>query len=148
MIGSTCIFQGEELGLEDASDIPLDQLQDPWGIEFAPTFLGRDTCRTPMVWDSNEPNGGFSTASRTWLPVLKKHLKRCGMSQVGKPDTIYREFSSFLKWRKDQPALMTSNEITTPTGGPKKIIFMRKSKLQTLRCSFDFEKLIANFEEI
>ena len=148
LIGSACIYQGEELGLEDANDIPIDRLQDPWGIEFAPTFLGRDSCRTPMVWNSNEPNGGFSTARKTWLPVTKKHLKKCGMNQVGTPDTIYQKFSSFLKWRKDQPALMSSNEITTPTGGSKKIIFLRKSKRQTLRCIFDFKELIARFEEI
>jgi len=70
------------------------------------------------------------------------------MNQVGTPDTIYQKFSSFLKWRKDQPALMSSNEITTPTGGSKKIIFLRKSKRQTLRCIFDFKELIARFEEI
>ena len=148
LIGSACIYQGEELGLEDADDIPLDKLQDPWGIEFAPTFLGRDTCRTPMVWNSNERNGGFSTASETWLPVKKQHLKRCGLAQAGKPDTIYHEFSSFLKWRKNQPALVSSNQITIPTGGAKKIIFLRKSKEQILRCIFDFENLVAIFEEI
>ncbi len=148
LIGSTCIYQGEELGLEDAVNIPLDRLQDPWGIEFAPTFLGRDTSRTPMVWNSNELNGGFSTSSKTWLPVVEEHLKRCGMSQAGKLDSIYNKFAAFLKWRKNQPALMSANEITTPTGGPKKIIFIRKSETQILRCIFDFEHLTASFEEI
>ena len=56
MIGSTCVYQGEELGLEDVRDIPVDQMQDPWGIEFAPIFLGRDTCRTPMVWRASQPD--------------------------------------------------------------------------------------------
>jgi alpha-glucosidase len=41
IIGSSCIYQGEELGLEDVRDIPKEKMQDPWGIEFAPTFLGR-----------------------------------------------------------------------------------------------------------
>ena len=69
LIGSTCIFQGEELACADIQDIPIDQMQDPWGIEFAPIFLGRDTCRTPMVWDSKAPQGGFSDANQTWLPA-------------------------------------------------------------------------------
>ena len=59
LIGSTCIYQGEELGLEDVQDIPIEKMKDPWGIEFAPEFLGRDTCRTPMVWDSLYPIVGF-----------------------------------------------------------------------------------------
>ena len=51
LIGSTCVYQGEELALTDVRDIPIDKIQDPWGKAFAPAFLGRDTCRTPMVWD-------------------------------------------------------------------------------------------------
>ena len=70
------------------------------------------------------------------------------MSQAGKLDSIYNKFAAFLKWRKNQPALMSANEITTPTGGPKKIIFIRKSETQILRCIFDFEHLTASFEEI
>ena len=101
-----------------------------------------------MVWNSNELNGGFSSADNTWLPVMENHLKKSGLSQAGKPGSIYYEFSSFLKWRKKQPALMEANEMTIPTGGSKKIIFTRKSEKQNLRCIFDFERLTTKFEEI
>ena len=148
LIGSSCMYQGEELGLEDAINIPLERLQDPWGLEFAPLFLGRDSCRTPMVWNSNELNGGFSSAEETWLPVMDEHLSRSAFSQTGKVGSIYSRFSSFLKWRKMQPALVDENEMTIPTGGPKEIIFIRKSKKQNLLCVFDFEQLTAKFEEI
>ena len=43
LIGSCCIYQGEELALSDVQDISVEDMQDPWGIEFAPMFLGRDT---------------------------------------------------------------------------------------------------------
>ncbi|MDG2475104.1 MAG: alpha-amylase family glycosyl hydrolase [Paracoccaceae bacterium] len=148
LIGSACIYQGEELGLEDSNNIPIEQLQDPWGIEFAPTFQGRDSCRTPMVWNSNEANGGFSDSKTTWLPVMDDHFKRSGLSQAGKSGSIYSEFSSFLQWRKKQPAFMEANEMTIPNGGLKEIIFTRKSEKQNLRCIFDFEKLVTRFEEI
>ena len=72
LIGSSCMYQGEELGLEDAINIPLERLQDPWGLEFAPSFLGRDSCRTPMVWNSNELNGGFSSAREGERAAPKK----------------------------------------------------------------------------
>ena len=59
LIGSCCIYQGEELALPDVRDIAIEDLKDPWGIEFAPAFMGRDTCRTPMVWRGTQPNGVF-----------------------------------------------------------------------------------------
>ena len=148
LIGSTCIYQGEELALDDVKNIPVEKMQDPWGVEFAPSFLGRDTCRTPMVWKASEKNGGFSSASKTWLPISNSHLKNCGLDEAGRQGSIYKDFSKFLAWRKKQSALTSGNNMTVPTGGPNEIIFERKTTDQTLRCIFDFEKLTSTFEEI
>jgi alpha-glucosidase len=148
LIGSTCIYQGEELGLDDIRDIPVDLMQDPWGIEFAPAFLGRDTCRTPMVWEGNAPMGGFSNANATWLPVAQNHLKRAAFDQVSQPDSVYNQLAEFLRWRKTQPAMMAANKMTPLSGGKKQIVFDRISDAQVLRCSFDFDKLTASFEEV
>jgi len=148
MIGSTCVYQGEELGFEDVRDIPVDRMQDPWGIEFAPVFLGRDTCRTPMVWRRTQPNGGFSTANQTWLPIAEQHLAHAGLDEAARPASIYRQFAEFLAWRKTQPAFMSTNRVTEVTGGPRHILFDRISDAQTLRCMFDFDTLSASFEEV
>ena len=61
--GSVCLYQGEELGLTRGR-IAFEDLQDPYGIRFWPEFKGRDGCRTPMVWDGTDKNGGFSRRSR------------------------------------------------------------------------------------
>ena len=71
--GSTCLYQGEELGLPEA-DIAFEDLQDPYGIEFWPEFKGRDGCRTPMVWQKDNANGGFTTG-KPWLCLL--YTSRC-----------------------------------------------------------------------
>jgi len=148
LIGSTCIYQGEELGLEDVRDIPKEKMQDPWGIEFAPTFLGRDTCRTPMVWNKNLPNGGFSRANKTWLPISTKHLERAAIDSALDPNSIYSELSKFLKWRKKQSAMTEANCILNIVGNDTEISFDRKSDNQTLHCNFNFKTLKASFEEI
>ena len=148
LIGSTCIYQGEELALEDVQDIPVDKMQDPWGIEFAPVFLGRDTCRTPMVWSSDAPNGGFSNANQTWLPVAEAHLARAGLDEAKRNGSVYKDFAAFLKWRKSQPALISANQMSALSGGDTQIIFDRMSAAQNLRCTFDFDTLTASFEEI
>ena len=148
LIGSTCIYQGEELALSDVRDIPLHKMQDPWGVEFAPTFLGRDTCRTPMVWRADQPNGGFSNANETWLPVAEAHLSRAGLDEAEKDASVYNQMAAFLKWRKSQPAMMSANQMSALSGDDSQIIFDRISDEQTLRCCFDFKTLTASFEEI
>ena len=148
LIGSSCLYQGEELGLEDVRTIPVKLMKDPWGIEFAPTFLGRDPCRTPMVWRQSEQHGGFSNADHTWLPVAEAHLHKAGLDEAERTGSIYTEFAAFLRWRKTQPALVDANQMGPLSGGPRQIIFDRLSDQQTLRCCFDFDTLTASFEEI
>ena len=148
LIGSCCIYQGEELALPDVRDIAIEDLKDPWGIEFAPAFMGRDTCRTPMVWRGTQPNGGFSDANRTWLPVASQHLERAALDMAARDGSVYREFAAFLKWRKTQPAMMEANQMSAISGGPDEIIFDRLSDRQSLRCRFDFQALTASFEAV
>ena len=148
LIGSTCIYQGEECAFDDVRDIPIEKMQDPWGVEFAPIFLGRDTCRTPMAWSAAAPNGGFSDANSTWLPLSEKHLAKAALDEAAKPDSVYSQLSAFLKWRKSQPAMMEANYMSAVSGNDKQIIFDRVSDKQTLRCCFDFDTLTASFEEI
>ena len=148
LIGSACVYQGEELGFADVQDIPVELMQDPWGIEFAPAFLGRDTCRTPMVWRESAPNGGFSGGNSTWLPIADHHMARAALDQAGRSGSLCRDFADFLAWRKTQPAIIEANEMSAISGGPRQIIFDRISERQTLRCCFDFDTLTASFEEV
>ena len=147
LIGSTCVYQGEELALTDVRDIPIDRLQDPWGKEFAPTFLGRDTCRTPMVWDSKALNFGFSTGNHTWLPMAKEHAIRSGLEEASRQNSVYTQFAEFLRWRKKQPAFMTANEMSEAVSTGFVLKFERMSPTQNMHCSFDFKSLTTTFEE-
>ncbi|MCB2115220.1 MAG: alpha-glucosidase [Rhodobacteraceae bacterium] len=66
--GSVCLYQGEELG-QTETELTFEELTDPAGINFWPEEKGRDGCRTPMAWERDQPNAGFSTAGKTWLPM-------------------------------------------------------------------------------
>merc|ERR1712232_1344188 len=61
---------GEELGMQEQS-IPTARLLDPPSIRFWPVWPGRDGCRTPMQWNGEQRNCGFSEAPEggTWLPM-------------------------------------------------------------------------------
>ncbi len=61
--GSTYLYQGEELGLQEVAEIGPDQRQDPAFFRGA-VFdgLGRDGCRVPLPWTASGPSFGFGSA--------------------------------------------------------------------------------------
>ena len=101
--GSVCLYQGEELGLPEA-DLHFDDLRDPYGIRFWPEFKGRDGCRTPMVWQRDVPNGGFSDGI-PWLPVTREHLAFAVDAQEAAPDAILHHYRRALAFRRAHPVL-------------------------------------------
>ena len=99
--GTPTIYQGEELGMQDAPIAP-EHIQDPWEKNVPGLGLGRDPVRTPMPW-SGESQGGFSTGT-PWLPVdmhgtVDQARQRCdGASML----SLYR---ALLGLRRAEPAL-------------------------------------------
>lgn len=104
--GTVCVFQGEELGLNEA-EVPFEALRDPFGIEFWPTFKGRDGCRTPMPWTRSK-NAGFSSGT-PWLPVSPVHQALAVAEQECDPRSSLNMFRRFIAWRKTHEALKSGN---------------------------------------
>ncbi|TLX59936.1 alpha-glucosidase [Stutzerimonas nosocomialis] len=102
--GSVCLYQGEELGLDEA-ELQYDQLVDPYGLRFWPEFKGRDGCRTPMPWHDGDAHGGFSR-ERPWLPLGAGHLPLSVAAQERDADLMLNTYRRFLEWRQRQPILI------------------------------------------
>jgi alpha-glucosidase len=102
--GSVCLYQGEELGLPEA-EIAFEDLQDPYGIEFWPEFKGRDGARTPMVWQTDNGQGGFTAGTKSWLPVTPPHLARSVGAQAGKAGSLLEFYRAALAFRRAHPVL-------------------------------------------
>ncbi|MBA8817599.1 alpha-glucosidase [Microbacterium halimionae] len=66
--GSAYIYQGEELGLPEAMEIPDDARQDPTWFRTNGERYGRDGCRVPIPWQSGAPAYGFNDTGASWLP--------------------------------------------------------------------------------
>ena len=101
--GSLCLYQGEELGLPEV-DLDWAELQDPYGIEFWPEFKGRDGCRTPMVWTTDNGAGGFTTGT-PWLPVKAPHLPLSVAAQVDDPESMLAHYRAALAFRRSHATL-------------------------------------------
>ena len=132
--GSACIYQGEELGLNEA-DVPFEDLQDPYGIEFWPEFKGRDGCRTPMVWEASNQNGGF-TAGMPWLPVSHEHLHRAVAHQESDPAAILHHYRRAIAFRHSHPALAKGDHDGVKALGSI-VYFTRSFEGETIFCAFN-----------
>ena len=132
--GSVCIYQGEELALTEA-DIAFEDLQDPYGIQFWPDFKGRDGCRTPMIWDSEKPAGGFSDA-KPWLPVPAEHLARAVSVQEHDMRSVLHHYRRFLAFRRQHPCLAKGEIHFRPYAAPV-LGFVRQHDGEELLCLFN-----------
>ncbi len=61
--GCTYMYQGEELGLHEVTDIPEDRIQDPQYLRNLKVDKGRDGCRVPLPWKKSGTSFGFGTGS-------------------------------------------------------------------------------------
>jgi alpha-glucosidase len=66
--GSTYLYQGEELGLPEVTDLPAKVLQDPTFLRSNGAEKGRDGCRVPLPWTENGPTFGFGPGAASHLP--------------------------------------------------------------------------------
>ncbi len=101
--GTVCLYQGEELGLTEA-ELAFEDLQDPYGKRFWPKFKGRDGCRTPMVWDREAKNCGFSEG-KPWLPVSTGHMRLSAAAEERDPNSVLNFYRKIIALRKALPAL-------------------------------------------
>lgn len=61
--GCTYIYQGDELGIHEVADIPVDQIQDPVYLRNLKQAKGRDGARVPLPWTRGGANFGFGSGT-------------------------------------------------------------------------------------
>ncbi|BCE01036.1 alpha-glucosidase [Marinicellulosiphila megalodicopiae] len=132
--GSVCLYQGEELGFTEAK-LTYEDLVDPYGLTFWPEYQGRDGCRTPMAWTTDQPNGGFSTA-KPWLPVASSHIKNSVEALELQPEAILHHYRDILNWRKQHEVLL-DGDMEFIDGPEDVLFFVRKNDKQTLLCAIN-----------
>ena len=133
--GSICLYQGEELGLEEA-EIAYEDLRDPYGIRFWPAFKGRDGCRTPMVWQADAPNAGF-TAGKPWLPIPESHRQKSADRQEADEGSVLTWYRTVLAHRRTSTALRAGTSRFLPSP-PDTLLIERKGGGETMLCAFNF----------
>jgi alpha-glucosidase len=109
--GSCILYQGDEIGLE-AVPVPPERERD---------MVGRDACRTPMVW-RNEDGGGFTRPGvEPWLPIGSR--ERNVADQREDPDSILTLTRDLIALRKQRRLLHGAYE---PVDAPPDVWAFRR----------------------
>ncbi|MFH8634597.1 glycoside hydrolase family 13 protein [Streptomyces lydicus] len=105
--GSAYLYQGEELGLPEVTDLPDDVRQDP--AFFRGSRAGgqdgfRDGCRVPLPWTGEAPPYGFG-AGGSWLPQPADWAPLTVDAQTGDPASTLELYRTALALRRRLPGL-------------------------------------------
>ena len=99
--GSAYLYQGEELGLPEVTDLPVEALQDPVFRRSGGAVRGRDGCRVPLPWRADASPYGFSTQSNTWLPQPAGWAPFTAEAQHGVPGSMLELYRATIALRRE-----------------------------------------------
>jgi alpha-glucosidase len=104
--GTPFLYQGEELGLEDAV-VSASRILDPGG---------RDGCRAPIPWEAAPPHGWRGAAP--WLPFPPEPEARSVERMKADPDSILHLYRRLIALRSGHAALREGDLalLDTPRG--------------------------------
>ncbi|WP_371652367.1 MULTISPECIES: alpha-amylase family glycosyl hydrolase [unclassified Streptomyces] len=102
--GSAYIYQGEELGLPDVTDLPDEVRQDPSFFRAEGQDGFRDGCRVPIPWTAVGPSYGFGSGG-SWLPQPASWGALSVEAQTGDPDSTLELYRAALAARREHPGL-------------------------------------------
>lgn len=125
--GGAYIYEGEEFGLPEVEDIPLDARQDPIVAGTGGEEIGRDGCRVPLPWTSTGASFGFSPegADAPWLPQPSDWGTYSAEAGEANPASFLHLYRKALALRAEHPAL-GDGELAWVEAGPTALAFTRE----------------------
>ncbi len=98
--GGACLYQGEELGLPQVTDLPTEVLRDPTFALTGGAHRGRDGCRVPLPWSGRAAPFGFGPSSLSWLPQPAGWAALTAERQASEPASMLNLYRRALRLRR------------------------------------------------
>ncbi|WP_035763832.1 glycoside hydrolase family 13 protein [Arthrobacter sp. H20] len=98
--GGVYLYQGEELGLPDHTQMPHHFRQDPAYHRTGGNRLGRDGCRVPLPWTTEGPSLGYSPNGQSWLPQPEGWAALSREAQQSDPQSVLSLYKKALSTRR------------------------------------------------
>ncbi|WP_419998166.1 glycoside hydrolase family 13 protein [Streptomyces boninensis] len=122
--GSAYLYQGEELGLPDVTDLPDDVRQDPAYFRGAGQDGFRDGCRVPIPWTVGGTSYGFGGGG-SWLPQPATWGGLSVEAQTGDPESTLELYRRALSLRREHPSLGAGDGVEW-LGAPEGVLAFRR----------------------
>ncbi|MDR1642110.1 MAG: alpha-glucosidase [Clostridiales bacterium] len=150
--GTPYIYQGEELGMTNATFSSTEGLRDIESLNMHADRLskgyseeeimksinakGRDNARTPMQWDSSE-NAGF-TLGTPWIEVNPNYKEINAASQTDDEDSIFSCYRKLIALRKTNPVFAFGDFAILLEDDPHVFTYKRQYKDQEMLVAVNF----------
>ncbi|MFD7818054.1 glycoside hydrolase family 13 protein [Streptomyces sp. NPDC059785] len=108
--GSAYVYQGEELGLPDVTDLPDEVRQDPAYFRGAGQDGFRDGCRVPIPWTREGSSYGFGDGG-SWLPQPAGWGELSVEAQTGVAGSTLELYRAALAARRETPDLGAGDSV-------------------------------------
>ncbi|MDN6429181.1 MAG: glycoside hydrolase family 13 protein [Propionibacterium sp.] len=101
--GSMYVYNGEELGLPEATQLPDEARKDPTWLRSGHRVRGRDGCRVPLPWSASGPHFGFGTEedAQPWLPQPEDWGPFAVDAQVSDPESVLAQYRRTIALRRE-----------------------------------------------
>jgi alpha-glucosidase len=119
------MYYGEELGMPTTTPTRVEDVKDPIGRTGWPKEKGRDGERTPMQWDASNPQAGFSTNAKTWLPVPANYKTINVQTELADPDSLLNWHKRLIAMRRELVALRDGGMVMVDTANPSVLSYVR-----------------------
>ena len=121
--GSSYLYQGEELGLPEAMEIPDEFRQDPTWFRTGGKRYGRDGCRVPIPWEADAPAYGFNETGASWLPQPEEWARFARSAQEGDDASTLSLYRELLRIRREKD--LGRGTLTWLDSGDEAVAFRR-----------------------
>ncbi|MGH3361579.1 MAG: glycoside hydrolase family 13 protein [Nocardioides sp.] len=129
--GSAYVYQGEELGLEQADVEPENRSDPSW---FRTGEAGRDGCRVPIPWGGSEPPFEFGPGTgQPWIPQPAEWKGLTVEAQADDPSSTLSFYREALAHRRAF-ATTAGETVTMLSLGPDVLAFARGPLTVVLNC--------------
>jgi oligo-1,6-glucosidase len=121
MKGTPYVYQGEEIGMTNASFASADDFRDietrnlyrehidaglsPEEFIVGANANGRDNARTPMQWSADAPYAGFSTAA-PWIGVNPNYSTINAAAAVADESSIWAHYRKLIALRREHDVIV------------------------------------------
>uniref|UniRef100_A0AAU3GYB4 Glycoside hydrolase family 13 protein n=1 Tax=Streptomyces sp. NBC_01401 TaxID=2903854 RepID=A0AAU3GYB4_9ACTN len=108
--GSAYVYQGEELGLPDVTDLSDEVRQDPSFFRAEGQDGFRDGCRVPIPWTREGSSYGFGSGG-SWLPQPDSWGTYSVEAQAGTEGSTLELYRAAIAARREHPGLGAGTDV-------------------------------------